>query len=38
LYENLVGIYFGDIEAPKGWITIIEWQKASLATRFFAFF
>ncbi len=24
LYENLIGIYFGDIEAPKGWITIIE--------------
>ncbi|MFA7106846.1 MAG: branched-chain amino acid aminotransferase [Candidatus Izemoplasmatales bacterium] len=24
LYDTLIGIYFGDIEAPKGWITIIE--------------
>lgn len=24
LYDTLIGIYFGDIEAPEGWITIIE--------------
>ncbi len=24
LYDTLIGIYFGDIEAPEGWITVIE--------------
>jgi len=24
LYETLIGIYFGDVESPEGWITIIE--------------
>jgi len=24
LYDTLLGIYFGDIEPPEGWITIIE--------------
>jgi len=24
LYDLLIGIYFGDVEAPAGWITIIE--------------
>ncbi|MFW5794494.1 MAG: branched-chain amino acid aminotransferase [Bacillota bacterium] len=24
LYDTLLGIQFGDIEAPKGWITVIE--------------
>lgn len=25
LYDELTGIQFGDIEAPKGWITKVEW-------------
>jgi branched-chain amino acid aminotransferase len=24
LYDTLVGLYYGDIEGPEGWITIIE--------------
>lgn len=24
LYDTLLGLYFGDIEAPEGWITLIE--------------